>query len=58
LGRREIRDVRAAEALYGAAEGSYAQAAAVVEEDEELDKSGRRQLLGENHVFKTKSSAY
>ena len=36
--RTERRDVHVAEALGGAAEGSYEQEAAVVEEDEEMER--------------------
>ena len=40
--RTERRDVHVAEALGGAAEGSYEQEAAVVEEDEEMKREGER----------------
>jgi hypothetical protein len=38
----ERRDVHVAEALGGAAEGSYEQEAAVVEEDEEVEREDER----------------
>ena len=40
--RTERRDVHVAEALGGAAEGSYEQEAAVVEEDEEMKREDER----------------
>ena len=40
--RTERRDVHVAEALGGAAEGSYEQEAAVVEEDEEMEREDER----------------
>ena len=40
--RTERRDVHVAEALVGAAEGSYEQEAAVVEEDEEMEREDER----------------
>jgi hypothetical protein len=40
--RTERRDVHVAEALGGAAEGSYEQEAAVVEEDEEMEQEDER----------------
>jgi hypothetical protein len=40
--RTERRDVHVVEALGGAAEGSYEQKAAVVEEDEEMEREDER----------------
>ena len=40
--RTERRDVHVAEALDGAAEGRYEQEAAVVEEDEEMEREDER----------------
>jgi hypothetical protein len=40
--RTERRDVHVSEALGGAAEGSYKQEAAVVEEDEEMEREDER----------------
>ena len=40
--RTERRDVHVVEALGGAAEGSYEQEAAVVEEDEEMEREDER----------------
>jgi hypothetical protein len=40
--RTDRRDVHVAEALGGAAEGSYEQEAAVVEEDEEMEREAER----------------
>jgi len=40
--RTERRDVHVAEALGGAAEGSYEQEAAAVEEDEEMEREDER----------------
>jgi hypothetical protein len=40
--RTERRDVQVAEALGGAAEGSYEQGAAAVEEDEEMEREDER----------------
>ena len=45
--RTERRDVHVAEALGGAAEGSYEQEAAVVEEDEEVERADERGVAGE-----------
>ena len=45
--RTERRDVHVAEALGGAAEGSYEQEAAVVEEDEEMEREDERGVGGE-----------
>jgi hypothetical protein len=40
--RTERRDIHVAEALGGAAKGSYEQEAAVVEEDEEMEREDER----------------
>jgi hypothetical protein len=40
--RTERRDVHVAEALGGAADGSYEQEAAVVEDDEEMEREDER----------------
>jgi hypothetical protein len=42
--RTERRDVHVAEALHGAAEGSYEQEAATVEEDEEMEREDEQGL--------------
>ena len=45
--RTERRDVHVAEALGGAAEGSYEQEAAVGEEDEEMEREDERGVATE-----------